>query len=253
MFVFLVLYMALISFCMAFSKAATGVGDGTTFYLLYFGALYVAADEFHATFGTHDIRVVNMILTARGMFTNGPQAYLARHGIRRDVVIFYGPPLLVMNFIGVMLLMYMESDVLRYSVASVFAVASLAEGCALLFRGHSASVTEITTAHKIGLVVTGAASGFLNGVFGVGGPAQMCFMLWSRIDKSITRGSFTVCGVALFFLKAAVMLSYGVFDLTNWRHYVVLGAMVVAAVPWGTSRTRRCLNKHLRSPCGLCW
>lgn len=229
-------YMGAVSFIMALSEAATGFGNAILFYLFYFSALYVYPGEFHSFFGEHDMKEVNVILAAWALLTYFPQAFVARHGVRKDVVVLYFPAQLVGSGLGAVLAMKLSSDILRTSFGCVLLCVAGVQGFVVFRRTVHDFREELTGKYKVGLFFSSLCSGCSSGLFGAGGPPMMIFMLWSRLHKSITRGSFAICEIGSTTVRISVLAYYGAFHFDSWEHYTVFGIMgltAYAAIPVG--------------------
>ncbi len=81
-----------------------------------------------------------------------------------------------------------------------------------------------------GWAITGAVSGAMSGIFGVGGPPTMLFMTMARMDKGAMRGTNQAGNIALQLVRIVMLLSTGVLKPTAPGVGLELFALVFAGI-----------------------
>lgn len=77
----------------------------------------------------------------------------------------------------------------------------------------------------LGWMLTGAVSGMMSGVFGVGGPPTMVFMTMARMDKGAMRATNQAGNIALQLVRLVSLLDTGVLKLEP-QTLLLMGTLV---------------------------
>ena len=92
----------------------------------------------------------------------------------------------------------------------LFALLRIAADCKLI-PGSGTTTMRPRGEHPpllmLGWAITGAVSGAMSGIFGVGGPPTMLFMTMARMDKGAMRGTNQAGNIALQLIRIVMLLS----------------------------------------------
>jgi hypothetical protein len=130
---------------------------------------------------------------------------------------------------GTLLLATLDSAVLQRA----FAVFVLAFALKLLL--YPAPTGRVQAPHPGWAALSGGAAGFIDAVFGTGGPPLIMYLSWLGLPKSPFRATFVVLA---FSLHTSRLVSYGTAGLLS-REVLLTGAILLPAMIAGAMLGRR--------------
>ena len=131
--------------------------------------------------------------------------------------------------LGTLLFTHLDSAALQTG----FAVFVLLFAAKLLFFDRPAD--QVRSPHPVLGGVTGASAGFIDAIFGTGGPPIIMYLTWLGLDKSAFRATFIVMA---FSLHSTRIVSYSVAGLLT-REVLLTGLCLLPAMVAGALIGRR--------------
>ena len=229
----LCLYFFLVSIFMSASQTAATAGGLVIFYVAYFFALHFAKDEILRLFGENHILSVNILATIANVFTGGMQVFnaLRRNVLDKKILLCFLPFCLISLPVGVVLLVSVNIQPLRFTLASFLLCVAIIQTILLWYKPPTKFRENLKQKHFIALCFTGVCSGFLQGAFGIGGPPRMLFMIWSNLCKTRARGAFLVSVYTLTIIKLVLLLIKGKVQFHSQQQFYILASIVLGAAP----------------------
>ena len=156
------------------------------------------------------------------------------------VCLAFGVPNLLLYELGLWVLLHVlegaHPQLLRRALGCFFLAFAAVRTAADLKLLPGARSTELRprgehpTGLMAGWVATGAVSGLMSGVFGVGGPPTMVFMTVARMDKGAMRATNQAGNFALQVVRLASLTSAGVLRFGDAETRLLVGMLVVCGL-----------------------
>lgn len=203
------------------------------------------ADAMHAALATS---LASIVLTAAA----SARAHARRGSVLWPTVAWTVPGLLVGGWLGSLVAVRLDGDVLRWTVAAYCVVAAAQ---LLLSRTRDAALAAVPAPRGVPMTAAGVGIGALSAVVGIGGGSMTVpLLVWRGVAPVRAVGTSSACGVAIG-LASAAGYAFNAPDGALPAHavgYVYLpGAIGVAlasvfAAPWGTRLAHRLQGDTLK-------
>lgn len=185
-----------------------------------------------------DFRTALILVAFLHIFGNLGRVTFFRHGISRELVIFFGVPSVIFTLLGASLVNYTPQAVLKF-ILGVFL---------LVFSAASLAKPDLRfPATKSSSVIGGGISGFLAGLIGTGGALRGAFLTAFNLEKSVYIATAAVIALAVDVTRIPVYLAGGFLDERYYWYIPLLfilalagsyiGRSVVGKIPQKTFRT----------------